>query len=87
MNKINDAGREIGEMRHKTMTNHDVLRTQIGILFCIVMALNCYYLGSTMTVAELITFIQYSSSLKHTTVQCFNTYKNAWIMMKFVLRI
>lgn len=76
MDKINDAGREIGEMRHKTMVNHDVLRTQIGILFCIVMAFNCYYFGATMTVAELITFIQYSSSLKHTTVQCFNTYKH-----------
>ena len=76
MKNINKANQEIEVMRHEKMTQSDVLGMYVGIAFALVMAFNCYCYGSSMTVANLITYIQYCSSLKHAIVSCFHMYKN-----------
>ena len=76
MDNINKANRDVEVMRHKSMSETNALKTYVIISFSTVMAINCFYLGSAMSIAELITYIQYCTSLQHAIISSFNLYKS-----------
>lgn len=75
MEKINETSRKVETMRCKQSSYSDKLSMINGINFAIVMIINCYLFGFSMTLANVITYIQYCSSLNGSVSRCFVLYQ------------